>query len=138
MDPMPAVWRALANPVRREILDLLRAGPRTTGDVASRFPALSRFAVMQHLGVLTAAGLVRARREGRERWNHLDPTPIRLLYERWVSRYDEPFLVTLSDLKKRSETPPAAAPAAPDAKGRSRRSTRRRAPRAGRSQETPR
>ncbi len=135
MDPMPAVWRALANPVRREILDLLRAGPRTTGDVASHFPSLSRFAVMQHLGVLTAAGLVRARREGRERWNHLDPTPIRLIYERWVSRYDEPILATLTGLKTRAE---AASVAAPLPKGRSRRSGGRRAPKSPRGQETRR
>lgn len=132
MDDTAAVWRALANPLRREILDLLRAGPRTTGDLAAQFPSLSRFAVMQHLGVLAAAGLVRAEREGRERWNHLDPTPIRLICERWVSRYDEPFLATLTGLKLRAESPPRDPP---PTKGRSRRVRARRSPKSPRSQE---
>jgi DNA-binding transcriptional ArsR family regulator/uncharacterized protein YndB with AHSA1/START domain len=78
------LWRALGNPVRRQILDDLRAGPRTTGDLASRLPKLSRFAVMQHLGVLVDAGLVVVRRRGRERFNYLNPVPLRRWYERWV------------------------------------------------------
>ena len=79
-----AVWRALANPLRRELLDLLRAEPRTTGDLAEAIPEVSRFAVMQHLGVLTSAGLVVVRRRGRHRFNHLNPVPLRRWYERWV------------------------------------------------------
>jgi DNA-binding transcriptional ArsR family regulator/uncharacterized protein YndB with AHSA1/START domain len=79
-----AVWRALANPVRRQILDVLSTGPRTTGDLAEGVPQLSRFAVMQHLGVLTEAGLVVARQRGRYRFNHLNPMPLRRWYERWV------------------------------------------------------
>jgi len=79
-----AVWRALANPVRRQLLDLLSTGPRTTGALAQRVPELSRFAVMQHLGVLTEAGLVVARQRGRFRFNHLNPVPLRRWYERWV------------------------------------------------------
>lgn len=78
------VWRALANPIRRTLLDLLRDGPRTTGDLADELADLSRFAVMQHLGVLTDAGLVRVRRRGKYRYNHLDPVPLRRWYERWV------------------------------------------------------
>jgi DNA-binding transcriptional ArsR family regulator len=78
------VWRALANPIRRTLLDLLRDGPRTTGDLADELSDLSRFAVMQHLGVLTDAGLVRVRRRGKYRYNHLDPVPLRRWYERWV------------------------------------------------------
>ena len=62
-----AVWRALSSPVRRRMLDVLRAGPRTTGRLASGFAELSRFAVMQHLAVLEGAGLVVVRRSGRER-----------------------------------------------------------------------
>jgi DNA-binding transcriptional ArsR family regulator/uncharacterized protein YndB with AHSA1/START domain len=82
LDP---VWRALSNPVRRRVLDLLRERARTTGEVAAAFPALSRFAVMQHLGVLEAAGLVLVRREGTRRFNTLNPVPLRQIYERWVS-----------------------------------------------------
>lgn len=78
------VWRALANPVRRRLLDLLRDGPRTTGDLAAAVPGLSRFGVMQHLGVLTDADLVLVRRRGRQRFNHLNPIPLRRWYERWV------------------------------------------------------
>jgi DNA-binding transcriptional ArsR family regulator/uncharacterized protein YndB with AHSA1/START domain len=82
--PQPDLWRALANPVRRQILDDLRRGPRTTGDLASRLPELSRFAVMQHLGVLADAGVVVVRRQGRERFNYLNPVPLRRWYDRWV------------------------------------------------------
>jgi DNA-binding transcriptional ArsR family regulator len=66
-------------------LDLLRARPRTTGELASQLPALSRFEVMQHLSVLVAAELVLVERRGRERVNHLNPVPLRRWYERWVT-----------------------------------------------------
>ena len=79
-----AVFRALGNPVRRAILDHLGGGPLTTGDLADAFPDLSRYAVMQHLGVLTDAGLVLVRRHGRHRFNHLNAVPLREVYERWV------------------------------------------------------
>jgi len=78
------VWRALSNPHRRRLLDLIADGPRTTGELADATSDLSRFAVMQHLGVLTDAGLVTVRRRGRQRFNHLDPIPLRRWYERWV------------------------------------------------------
>jgi DNA-binding transcriptional ArsR family regulator/uncharacterized protein YndB with AHSA1/START domain len=78
------VWRALGNPARRQILDSLRNGPRTTGQLAAELPGLSRFAVMQHLGVLVEADLVLVRRQGRERFNYLNPVPLRRWYERWI------------------------------------------------------
>jgi DNA-binding transcriptional ArsR family regulator len=78
------LWRALASPWRRELLDLLRDQPRTTGELAAAIPDLSRFAVMQHLDVLTEAGVVLVRRQGRYRVNHLNPVPLRRFYERWV------------------------------------------------------
>ncbi|HLJ56013.1 MAG TPA: helix-turn-helix domain-containing protein [Chthonomonadaceae bacterium] len=81
------VWRGLSNPTRRAILDSLRDGPRTTGEIAEAFPELSRFAVMQHLGVLEESGLLLVRREGRRRLNHLNAVPLRMLYERWVSAH---------------------------------------------------
>jgi DNA-binding transcriptional ArsR family regulator len=82
-----AVWKALSHPVRREMLDLLRDGPRTTGDLAARFGGLSRFAVMQHLRVLEGAELVLVRRQGKQRWNHLNAVPIQEIHARWVSNF---------------------------------------------------
>ena len=81
-----SVWRALASPHRRRILDLLSDGPLTTGQLSKRLPELSRFAVMQHLGVLEAAKLVLFRREGRTRMNYANAVPLREVYERWVSK----------------------------------------------------
>src|SRR3954471_8358113 len=79
------VWRALASPVRRKILDRLHDGPRTTGELAGSFRSLSRFAVMQHLGVLHDARLIVIRREGRQRFNHLNVVPLQQIYDRWVA-----------------------------------------------------
>jgi DNA-binding transcriptional ArsR family regulator len=96
LDP---VWRALANPLRRQMLDVLRDGACTTGDLAARFPRLSRFAVMQHLRVLEAGRLVVHRRDGRQRLNYLNPVPIQQIFDRWVSRYQQPWLEALVGLK---------------------------------------
>lgn len=97
------VWRALANPVRRRILDLLRDGPRTTGGLAEEFSELSRFAVMQHLRVLTEAGIVVPRKEGRLRHNYLNPAPIQQIYDRWVTRNARPWTEALVTLKQEVE-----------------------------------
>src|SRR3954462_5249164 len=83
-EPGSDVWRALANPVRRQLLDELGRGPRTTGELAATLPDLSRFAVMQHLEVLVEADLVLVRRRGRERFNYLNAVPLQRWYERWV------------------------------------------------------
>jgi uncharacterized protein YndB with AHSA1/START domain len=80
----PRIWRAVANPSRRRLIDLLRDGPRTTGDLCRAFPT-SRFAVMKHLGALERAGLIAVRREGRDRWNSLVPGPLRQLEGHWPS-----------------------------------------------------
>lgn len=82
-----AVWRALADPTRRELLDELAKEPRTTGDLVERCPNLCRTAVMKHLDVLEAAGLLIVRREGRVRWNHMNAMPIQNIYDRWVSKH---------------------------------------------------
>jgi DNA-binding transcriptional ArsR family regulator len=103
---MQQVWRALANPARRRILDLLREGPRTTGDLAGRLRGLTRFAVMQHLGVLEQAELVIVRREGRERYNYLNPVPIQLVYDRWVAHYVRPWTEALVALRHQLEAEP--------------------------------
>lgn len=97
------VWRALASPVRRRILDALRDGPRTTSDLSEEFPDLSRFAVMQHLTVLVEGALVIVRREGRYRYNRLNPIPIQQIYDRWVSRYEGAWAEALVSLKANLE-----------------------------------
>lgn len=77
------LWRALADPTRRAMLDALRHGPRTTGALAGVFPT-TRYTVMGHLDVLVDVGLVTVERRGRERLNHLNPVPLQQAYERWV------------------------------------------------------
>jgi DNA-binding transcriptional ArsR family regulator/uncharacterized protein YndB with AHSA1/START domain len=81
-DETAPLWRALSDPTRRRILDLLRERPRITGEIASHF-AISRIAVMRHLEVLGEAGLVTSRKRGRERWHYLDALPLQRLHERW-------------------------------------------------------
>ena len=102
--PLDEVWRALANPTRRSMLDALRSGPLTTGALAERFPHLSRFAVMQHLRVLAEAELVVARRNGRARYNYLNPVPIQRIYDRWVVGYMQPWTEALVSLRTQLET----------------------------------
>ncbi len=97
------LWRALADPTRRAILDALRAGPRTTGGLAATFPT-TRFAVMKHLGVLTEVGLVTVERRGRERLNHLNPVPLQQAYERWVRPLAAPSATALLRLADAIET----------------------------------
>jgi DNA-binding transcriptional ArsR family regulator/uncharacterized protein YndB with AHSA1/START domain len=103
-EELDRVWKALADPTRRQILDLLRQRPRTTGDLADAFPT-SRFAVMKHLTVLSEAGLVVSRRRWRERWNHLNAVPLQQLYERWVRPYEAAWASGLVQLKHRVEGP---------------------------------
>jgi DNA-binding transcriptional ArsR family regulator len=97
-----AVWKALADPTRRAILDLLRERPRTTGDLSGEFE-LSRFGVMKHLKVLVDANLVFVRRRGRERWNHLNPVPIQELARRWITPFEATAAERLLRLKTVAE-----------------------------------
>jgi len=106
-DDPERLWRALASPVRRRILDALRDGPRATGALAELFPELSRYAVMQHLEVLTGAGVVLVERRGRDRFNHVNPVPLRAFYERWVTRYGDATAQPLTALKRYLEEEPA-------------------------------
>jgi DNA-binding transcriptional ArsR family regulator len=87
-DDLDPVWKALSDPTRRAILDLVRQGPRRTTEIVDAFPHLSRFGVMKHIDVLRDAGLINTREEGRQRVNSLNAVPIRQIYERWVSRYE--------------------------------------------------
>jgi DNA-binding transcriptional ArsR family regulator len=99
LDP---IWKALADPSRRRILDLLRDGPRTTWDLCASFES-SRFAVMKHLRGLEHARLILVRRRGRERWNYLNPIPIQTIYERWLTPYAALWAGELLDLKRTVE-----------------------------------
>ena len=98
------MFRALAAPVRSQILDKLKDTPRTTGDLCTVFPDLDRCTVMQHLKVLEEADLVIAVRRGRERWNHLNPLPIRDIHERWIGAYAAFAVDKLAALKLELET----------------------------------
>src|ERR1700712_1151079 len=101
---MDEVFKALADPTRRGLLDALyEQDGQTPGALEERLP-MTRFGGMKHLKVLEAAGLVVARRRGREKLHFLNPVPIRLLHDRWVSKYAEPWAAGLSDLKQRMET----------------------------------
>jgi DNA-binding transcriptional ArsR family regulator len=84
-----AVFRALADTRRRRLLDALRDGPRTTGQLCQSVDGLSRFAVMDHLEVLVEAGLVTVTRRGRERFNYLNPVPIQRIHQRWMAPFAE-------------------------------------------------
>jgi DNA-binding transcriptional ArsR family regulator len=96
------VWKALANPHRRRILDLLRDQPRTTGEVSEALGE-NRFLVMQHLNLLREAELVTVEVDGRRRINHLNPVPIQHIYERWVGKYQGDWAAALVGLKRTLE-----------------------------------
>src|SRR5438045_9018588 len=100
---MDDVFKALADPNRRKLLDrLFRRDGQTLGELCERVD-MTRFGVMKHLRVLEEAGLISSRRQGREKLHYLNPMPIRLVHDRWVSKYRAPFAAALSDLKSRSE-----------------------------------
>jgi uncharacterized protein YndB with AHSA1/START domain len=99
------VFRALADPTRRSLLDeLFREDGQTLSALEARFD-ITRFGVMKHLKQLEAVGLVVTKRRGREKLHFLNPVPIRLVHDRWVSKYAEPWAAGLSDLKQRLESP---------------------------------
>ena len=102
---MDDVFKALADPTRRSLLDeLFREDGQTLSSLEARLP-MTRFGVMKHLKILEDAGLVVARRRGREKLHFLNPVPIRLVHDRWVSKYTAPFVAALSDLKRDLENP---------------------------------
>jgi DNA-binding transcriptional ArsR family regulator/uncharacterized protein YndB with AHSA1/START domain len=100
LDP---VWKALADPARRQILDLLNRQPLTTGAVCEAFTQVTRFAVMKHLNVLAEAGLIVIKRRGRERWNYLNAVPLQQIYERWIKPYEAQWATSLIRLATHSE-----------------------------------
>jgi len=100
---MDEVFKALADPTRRELLDeLFRRDGQSLSALEERLP-MSRFGVMKHLKVLEQAGLITTQRRGREKLHFLNPVPIRLVHDRWVSKYAEPWASALSELKREIE-----------------------------------
>src|SRR5215510_11222959 len=100
---MDAVFRALADPTRRSLLDALYEEDGQSLTALERRLPMTRIGVMKHLRVLEAAGLVTTRRRGREKLHFLNPVPIRLVHDRWVSKYAEPWAAGLTRLKRRME-----------------------------------
>ena len=100
---MDEVFKALADPTRRSLLDRLYEQDGQTLTALEQGVPMTRIGVMKHLRVLEAAGLVTTTRRGREKLHFLNPVPIRLVHDRWVSKYAEPWAATLSGLKKELE-----------------------------------
>src|SRR3954464_14968355 len=101
---MDEVFKALADPSRRVLLDHLRdRDGRTLGELCELLPEMTRFGVMRRLGVLEEAGLVVTRRAGREKHHFLNPVPIQLIHERWISKYSEPWVRGLVEMKRELE-----------------------------------
>jgi DNA-binding transcriptional ArsR family regulator len=97
------VFKALADPTRRGLLDsLFERDGQTLSELEARLP-MTRFGVMKHLRVLEEAGLVTTQRRGREKLHFLNPVPIRLVHDRWVGKYAEPWASALSQLKDELE-----------------------------------
>jgi uncharacterized protein YndB with AHSA1/START domain/DNA-binding transcriptional ArsR family regulator len=105
-DPMAPVFRALADPHRRVLLDqLFERDGQTLAELCVHLPGMTRFGVMKHLGVLEDAGIVTTMRAGREKRHFLNPVPIRLVHDRWIGKFAEPIVGAMSMLKSRLETP---------------------------------
>lgn len=100
------IFNALADPHRRQLLDMLfQQDGQTLNELCAPF-AISRFGVMKHLGLLEEAGLIVTRKVGREKFHYLNPVPIQEVYNRWVSKYAQPWTQTLIGLKHHLENPP--------------------------------
>ena len=100
------VFKALADPTRRFLLDLLFARDGRTLTELESAVEMTRYGVMKHLKVLEEAGLVVARRSGREKLHFLNPVPIRLIHDRWIDKYTERHVAALVDLKHELEEQP--------------------------------
>lgn len=100
---LDAVFKALANPVRRRICDDLKLRPMTTKQLAEALPQIDRTTVMMHLRVLEEAGLVVPVKKGRERFNYLNAMPIQAIHERWIGPHAEAAATNLAALKRRLE-----------------------------------
>lgn len=100
------IFKALSSTTRRALLDELKDEPKTTGDLCAIFASLDRCTVMQHLGVLEEADLIIVLRKGRERWNHLNPLPIKHIHDRWIGPFAARAVDKLDRLKTDLERAP--------------------------------
>lgn len=98
------IFKALGDSRRRQILDLLRARARTTGELCEKFQEMDRCTVMQHLAVLEKADLIIVKRDGRLRWNYINPLPIKQLHDRWIESYADQALELLARMKQDIES----------------------------------
>jgi uncharacterized protein YndB with AHSA1/START domain/DNA-binding transcriptional ArsR family regulator len=106
VEPMSPIFRALSDPSRRILLDrLFERDGQTLVELCTYLPEMTRFGVMRHLDVLESAELVTTRRVGREKRHYLNPVPIRLLHDRWISKYAEPLVGAMSAMKQHLEAP---------------------------------
>jgi uncharacterized protein YndB with AHSA1/START domain/DNA-binding transcriptional ArsR family regulator len=114
-DSTAPAFRALADPSRRLLLDqLFERDGQALGELAGHLPGMTRFGVMRHLDVLESAGLITTRKEGREKRHFLNPVPIRLIHDRWISKYAAPVVGAMTALKGHLEAPMAASLESPD------------------------
>lgn len=97
------IWKALADPTRREVLDQLAQGPKTTGELCEAFPSIDRCTVMKHLEVLVRANLALTERRGRNRYNFINPLPLHQIVERWVTGHTARLALSAQRLKEISE-----------------------------------
>jgi uncharacterized protein YndB with AHSA1/START domain len=105
-NPMAPIFRAVADPGRRVLLDrLFERDGQTLGELCEHLPGMTRFGVMKHLGVLEEANLVTAIKVGREKRHFLNPVPIRLVHDRWISKFAQPVVGAMSNLKHHLEEP---------------------------------
>ena len=100
---MELVWKALSDKTRRKILDILREKEMTTGDLCRHFKKLTRYGIMKHLNILHNANLIIIKREGKNRWNYINPLPIQEIYERWVKKYEAGWSSYLIQFKNNME-----------------------------------
>jgi DNA-binding transcriptional ArsR family regulator len=105
---MDVVFQALAHPVRRQMLDLVRSSPGArVGQVCERFE-MSRIGAMKHLNILEAAGLIISRQDGRNRLLYVNAVPIQMIYDRWISDWSSLWAHELATIKYRAEASAAA------------------------------
>ena len=97
------IFKALGDSRRREILDMLKVRGRTTGELCEHFKQLDRCTVMLHLDVLEKADLIIEKREGRLRWNYINPLPIKELHDRWIGGYADSAVDLLARMKREIE-----------------------------------
>jgi DNA-binding transcriptional ArsR family regulator len=102
-DKYDSIFKALGDSRRREILDLLKERARTTGELCEHFRRLDRCTVMQHMSVLENADLIIVKREGRLRWNYINPLPIKELHDRWIGGYADNAVDLLARMKREIE-----------------------------------